>query len=480
MKFKKITAILILMTASSALFGTAYISAKGDESEISKIEDSQVPEGMPPEGMPPEGPGGPGSHGNSNVDTTGVKLVDGSAETISNEEIVSTGDNESTIKVTNKGSLTLKDSVLNKTSGATASEEESDFFGANSGILVNEGSTAYIENTKILTSTKGGNAVFATGEGSQISLKNVSIYTTSNNSRGLDATYGGKIDAENIRIETKGAHCAALATDRGEGTITVKNATLNTSGEGSPCVYSTGDIKVSSSSGLASGSAVAVVEGKNSIELNECDLTGYGIGRATGGIDNTGIMIYQSMSGDAGIGIGKFTANNSNLSISKDSPKYAVSPMLFVTNTNAEINLNNTRLSFGSGILLNVAGNSGEWGKAGSNGGNLTLNAANQTLEGKITVDEISTLILNLNSSVLLSEVNSANTAKEIKLTLDKNSTWNVQGTSYITSITDEETSLNNIKDNGNTIYYDSSNSDNSWLDGKTITLQDGGKLTPQ
>ena len=50
---------------------------------------------------------------------------------------------------------------------------------------------------------------------------------------------------------------------------------------------------------------------------------------------------------------------------------------------------------------------------------------------------------------------------------------------SYLTTLTDEDTDLSNIKDNGNTIYYDSSNSTNSWLNGKTITLSDGGTLKP-
>ncbi|MET3208735.1 UNVERIFIED_CONTAM: hypothetical protein ABIC26_001674 [Paenibacillus sp. PvR008] len=33
--------------------------------------------------------------------------------------------------------------------------------------------------------------------------------------------------------------------------------------------------------------------------------------------------------------------------------------------------------------------------------------------------------------------------------------------------------------DNGHTIYYDASASTNSWLNGGTITLSGGGKLTP-
>ena len=109
----------------------------------------------------------------------------------------------------------------------------------------------------------------------------------------------------------------------------------------------------------------------------------------------------------------------------------------------------------------------------------MTFNADNQNLEGLITVDKISTLKLNLKSSTLKSTVNSANSGKEVDISLDTNSTWNVTGTSYVTVLTDEDTSLDNIKDNGNTIYYDSSNSSNSWLEGKTITLNDGGVLTP-
>ncbi len=41
-------------------------------------------------------------------------------------------------------------------------------------------------------------------------------------------------------------------------------------------------------------------------------------------------------------------------------------------------------------------------------------------------------------------------------------------------------TDLSNIVDNGHTVYYDASLSVNSWLNGETYTLADGGKLTPK
>ena len=54
-------------------------------------------------------------------------------------------------------------------------------------------------------------------------IKNVKITTYQDKSRGLDATFGGIIEAENVEINTNGNSCAAIATDRGEGNITVKN-----------------------------------------------------------------------------------------------------------------------------------------------------------------------------------------------------------------------------------------------------------------
>lgn len=66
-----------------------------------------------------------------------------------------------------------------------------------------------------------------------------------------------------------------------------------------------------------------------------------------------------------------------------------------------------------------------------------------------------------------------------MSLTLDKSSVWNVTADSYVTSLTDSDSTFSNIKSNGNTIYYDATNAANSALNGKTIYLSDGGKITP-
>ena len=421
------------------------------------------------------GPGGGSSA--SSVQTTGVDEVT-DTQTESGGTYDSTQSDVSSIQVSQGGSLTLSDAAVSK-SGDTSNTENSEFYGLNAAILVKEASSAVLDGLTITTDAEGANAVFATGENADIQIRNSTISTSANSSRGLDATYGGSITAEQVTIQTQGSHSAALATDRGEGTVTASGSSLQTAGEGSPCIYSTGAITLSSSTGLATGSSIAVVEGKNSITVTDSDLTGYGIGRAGGGIDDAGVMIYQSMSGDAGEGTGTFTAANSTLSIDPASDKYASAPMFFVTNTDAEIHLTSTKLSFGSGILLNAAGNDGEWGTAGSNGGNVTMTAEDQTLEGDITADSISTVSLTLSNSTLSSAVNGGNSAKSLSLTLDAGSTWNVTGTSYLTAFTNADADCSNIQSNGYTVYYDAGSSANAWLNGATLSLPGGGSLAP-
>lgn len=415
------------------------------------------------------------SNNTSQITTEGVVDVSDSQE-LSNKTLSATSSDESAIVVNDGGSLNATGLTISK-SGDSSNTENSEFYGLNAAVLVQKESEATIKDTTIKTNASGANAVFATGENAVINVSNTKITTTWDSSRGLDATYGGTINANKVTITTSGHHCAAVATDRGEGTVTVKNSILNTNGKGSPCVYSTGTISVSDSKGTATNSSCAVIEGKNSITLNNTKLTSYGVGRVDDGIDNCGVMIYQSMSGDASEGTGTFSATDSTLTISKKSKVYETSPMFFITNTDAVINLENTKLNYGSNQLVTVSGNDGEWGSQGSNGGNLTLNATNQTLNGNISVDNISTASFILKSSTLTSTINSENNAKKVNLSLDSSSKWIITGDSYVTTLTLENNDLSLIEDHGYTIYYDASA--NSWLNGQTITLSNGGTLTP-
>ena len=290
----------------------------------------------------------------------------------------------------------------------------------------------------------------------EANIENVEITTYSDKSRGLDATYNGIINAKNVIINTNGQSCAALATDRGEGEVHVTNSELNTgvskqSGRGSPIIYSTGNITVANSIGTAYVSQIACIEGKNSIELSNCDLSAAAGGnRQDNGeyVDLGGVFIYQSMSGDADVGTSTFTAKDSVLSILSDSDYYESAPMFHVTNTKAIINLEKTELNFGSGILLDVSGQS-QWGTVGSNGGELTFNAKDETLDGNIIVDSISSLNMTLSSTSYVGAINPSDDFGQTAVIIESGSDWTLDGDSHISSLENN----GEINYNGHTLY---------------------------
>lgn len=64
--------------------------------------------------------------------------------------------------------------------------------------------------------------------------------------------------------------------------------------------------------------------------------------------------------------------------------------------------------------------------------------------------DSISTVALNMtNGSSLVGAINTDNTAKEITVKLSKDSSWTLTGDSYVKSLTNEDTTGENIHLNG-------------------------------
>lgn len=447
MKKSFVLKIVLIIVLSVALIGLVYYRIsnvqKSDDSD--KVSDSQ---NGPDGGM--NGGGPDDNQSSSNVETAGVTTVTGDLE-YSNSEYKSENSDESVFVVTDGGKLTLNSCIINKT-GDTNNTENSEFYGVNSGILAKTDGTINLKNMTINTDAKGANAVFATGENAKIYINDSTINTSSNSSRGLDATYGGYIEADNVNIETKGVSCATLATDRGEGTVIAKNSNLITNGAGSPVIYSTGNITLENSKGTAHGAQITVVEGKNSATIKDSTVTCSGKGNRND-VDNCGVMIYQSMSGDAGEGTGTFSATDSKLSIASDSSYNNSAPFFFITNTDAVVNLENCILDFGSNVLLSAKGTS-EWGKSGSNGGNVTFNAVKQSLKGNVELDELSSIELNLKSgSSYEGMINNDNTAKSVKLSISLDSKIKLTGDCYVTELNDEDSSYSNIDFNGYKLY---------------------------
>ena len=376
----------------------------------------------------------PTPHKEANPSTfTGTSVISES-KTFEHQRFDNTTSDQNSFIGKNKATITIDSSVFDKT-GNTTNDDNSNFHGQNAVMLGIEGSQTSIKDSNITSNSIGSNAVFATGEGSVINVENTNIHTKGDSSRGLDATYKGTVNGKNLTITTEGVHSATLATDRGEGTITAEAAKLTTSGTGSPVIYSTGNITANNVNGVANKSEIGVVEGKNSITLTNSNVTGY---------HDNGFMLYQSFSGDAESGIARLKAENNTLTT------HGTGAFIYVNNTTAEADLTgNTILMPNTTTLVKAAADS-RWGKDGENGGHLTLRASNQELSGNIVADSISTIALDMaNGSSLVGAINTDNTAKEVTVKLSKDSTWTLTGDSYVKSLTNEDTTGENIHLNG-------------------------------
>ena len=392
---------------------------------------------------------------NSNVTYSGVKEITEDT-TIESGEYTSSTKDENAILVSGNVEATLKNITINKTGDSDGGDNTS-FYGTNSAILATGGANLTLDNLNITTSATGANGVFSYGgsastnntskDGTTINISNSKITTTKDNSGGIMTTGGGIMNAKNLEINTSGTSSAAIRTDRGGGTVTVDEGVYTTTGQGSPTIYSTADVTVKNASLKATASEGVVIEGKNSVTLDNVTLED--TNNKLNGKSTTykNIFLYQSMSGDADTGVATFKSSNSKITTNKGDT-------LYVTNTKASITLENNTIvnNDTTGNFLRIQKDS--WGNTGANGGEVTLTLKRQKVEGNIVVDSISTLDFSLeNTSSYEGVINADNSAKEINLTLDKTSKIKLTGNSYVTSLNNEDTTNSNIDFNGYTLY---------------------------
>ncbi len=399
------------------------------------------------------GPGGNNST-NTNISYTSKNEITSDTE-LKDTTYESTNSGENAILVNGEVNVTLDNVTVNKTGDSDGGDSTS-FYGTNSGITAKSGSTLTIKNSTINTDATGSNGVFSYGgsastnntssDNTTINISDSVITTKKDNSGGIMTTGGGIMNASNLTITTSGVSSAAIRSDRGGGTVNVDGGTYTTNGAGSPSIYSTANITVKNANLNSNASEGIVIEGKNSVTIENVTLND--TNNKLNGQSTTykNIFLYQSMSGDAADGQATFTSKNSKIITNKGDSFY-------VTNTTALIELLNNEIinNDSTGNFLRIQKDS--WGNSGSNGGSVTLKTTNQNIIGNIVVDSISTLDMTLNSSTYEGIINGENTAKSITLKLDKNSKIKLIGDSYITSLDNEDDSNSNIDFNGYKLY---------------------------
>ncbi len=386
------------------------------------------------------------SNKSSSISYKGVEEITQDKK-IDSGNFISTTSDENALLISSDIDVDIENISVSK-AGDSDGGDNTSFYGINSGIIAKDGAELTIKNITVITNAIGANGIFSYGgsattnnsksDGTTITISDSKITTTSDNS-------GGIMNANNLEVTTSGTSSAAIRSDRGGGTVTVNKGTYKTTGVGSPSIYSTADITVNDAELISTKSEGIVIEGANSVVLNNSTFTD--TNNTLNGKSTTykNIFLYQSMSGDAMYGTSSFTSTNSKIITNKGDTFY-------VTNTSATITLENNEIinNDSTGNFLRIQKDS--WGNSGANGGNVTLSLKNQEVIGSIVVDSISTLDMKLASSYYEGAINNSNTAKKISLTISKDSKIKLTGDTYVSSLTNEETNIN-IDFNGYKLY---------------------------
>ena len=481
--------MLAILLALAMLFSVTAIAEENTEmpaeaqGAMGAPPDGTPPDGTPPEkpdgdmappdgkgGQPPEKPDGEPGGGfgggtppgavSADVTYTAANEINGdsSARTQIDGTYTSETTDENALLLSQAG-ITLDNPTVFKT-GDSNGGDNCNFYGLNAAVRIKDGADVVITGGTIESDASGANGVFvyggnggkngADGDGTTLHISDTTITTTGDGSGGIMTTGGGVTYAEYLTVTTSGRSSASIRTDRGGGTVVVDGGTYTSNGLGSPAIYSTADITVQNATLVSNLSEGVCIEGKNSITLEDCDLTASNTqcnGNATF-LDT--IMIYQSMSGDADSGTSSFTMTGGSLTSLSGH-------MFHVTNTHAVITLSAVNLvNEGSDILMSVCDDG--WNGAGNI---AELTADSQSLSGTILVGSNSALTLTLKNGSSFEggfsgEIENAKGATvsteagEINVVLDSSSTWTLTGDTYITSFSGD---AGNVTGNGYTLY---------------------------
>ena len=356
--------------------------------------------------------------------------------------------------------------------------DEADFYGENSAIFATNGAHLTLSEMNITTNGTHANAVFSYGDGTVVDISDSNIETSGDCSGGIMTTGGGTMNADNLTIHTTGRSSAAIRSDRGGGVVTVNGGNYTTDGMGSPAIYSTADITVNDAALTSNTSQGVVVEGKNSVTLNNVALNADNNKHNSDKSDYfQAVMIYQSMSGDADTGLSKFSATGGSIS-------NANGDVFFVNNTATDINLSEVNITNNGGCVFLRAAAAG-WGNEGSNGGKVNLTATKQNINGDMIVDDISALNLYLKEgSTFTGAINPDGTAGDVYVEFSGGAKWILTADSNIKSLTCDTDS---IELNGYTLTVDGkSYEQGSTANGEAIEIntegngEKGGMQPPQ
>ncbi len=350
-------------------------------------------------------------------------------------------DDQSAVDVSGTQNIVIADALIQKTGGNASSADAASFRGVNSAVRVYDQAALTISNSTIEATAQNATGVFAY-DGGTINISDCTVTVTGGGAGGVQVAGGGTLYGQSLTVTS--ASKAAIRSDRGGGVMVLDGGIYTSTGtNGCPAIYSTADITVRNAECVSEQSRAVIIEGMNSVTLENVAIEGNDQSTKQGSI-HANVLLYQSASWDAKEGTSVFSMTGGIMTSRSGA-------MFYCTNTASVINLNDATLNLSEdGSLLIVS--AGRWGKDGRNGSRCTLNAEKQTLTGSIIVDSISTLSINMTESDFTGSINADQEGGTVHVTMDEGSSWTLTGDSYITSFSGD---LQNVHANGYHLFAD-------------------------
>ena len=380
----------------------------------------------------------------------------------SGKSVKSEGTDENAIHAYEGATVNLSDFTVTRDSSDSQGGDSSSFYGVGAAVLESDG-TLNISDSTLETDANGAAGIFAYNNGT-VYAADTTISTKGDTSGGIHAAGGGTLYAWDLTATTEGESSAAIRSDRGGGKMVVDGGIYTSNGTGSPAVYSTADIAVHDATLTANGSEAVCIEGRNSLRLFDCDLTGNMSDNEQN--DCTwNVILYQSMSGDSEVGNSTFEMNGGTLTAKNGG-------MFYTTNTESTFTLSDVDITYAddNDFVLRCTGNDNQrgWGTTGENGADCTFTATKQEMKGDIIWDSISQLDFymtdgsSLTGAVTDDETYAGNGGDGYcNLYIGDGCTWTVTGDSTLSelqnsgTIVDEDGNTVTIKGADGTVYVD-------------------------
>lgn len=240
-------------------------------------------------------------------------------------------------------------------------------------LAVGEGAEIVLNNPTIVSDPESyANGVFAVGM-AKIRVNGGSIDTDNSNGHGIDATYMGKVYANDTVIYTRGETSGALATDFGGGFIIGERLDCTTEGGSSPGIFCAGSTVIhltDTKFTTKTATGIVVAHDHAVVVLNNCEVNA--AGTAVSGLQ--ALPSAESSDGST------FYSFGSKLTSQKGA-------VLGESGGRTEINLIDTVCTPGNDTAIDVSGGSV---------GILTVNLWDTELVGAIKCGAGSTLTVNV------------------------------------------------------------------------------------